>query len=340
MRGGFDGRPGLAIGTYFLKILEDPLVYVISSGWLQQSGFQMCVREAAGRPFHVLVNTAWHVPYIVADLARFHLQVTTRHPGVSVTFLCQRASDVALLHARGLEALHVHRNALVDETVFRPDATAEKRYAAVHNANLAPFKRHPLAWSVRRIALITYDVHNDGNTAELKGYEDIAWSNIDADGQMRWAGNDEIAEVTRQSHCGLILSAHEGGNFASAEYLFCGVPVISTLSLGGRHEMFDPRYVTIVPPERAAVAAAVAAASRAPAEAEAIHALMLAKAIPHRLRLLDWLSRVSGRDMRTAANRNAWLPSFRHKLRRFIHADPPTGTTPAAAASLSPEAAS
>ncbi|MGP8121546.1 MAG: hypothetical protein ACLP8B_13620 [Xanthobacteraceae bacterium] len=330
----------MATGTNFLKLLDDPLVYVISSGWLQQSGFQMCLREAAGQPFHLLVNTAWHVPNIAPDLAGFHLQVTTRHPGVSVTFLCQRASDAALLQGRGLKALFVHRNALVDESVFRPDARAEKRYAAVHTANLAPFKRHALAWGVRRIALITYDVLDDGNAAELKGYEDVAWSNLDADGRIRWAENDEVAEIARQSHCGLILSAEEGGNFASAEYLFCGVPVISTLSRGGRHEMYDPRYVTIVPPQSAAVAAAVDAATRTPAEAEAIHALVLARAIPHRLRLLDWLSQVSGRDMRAAANRNAWLPSFRHKLRRSIPTPPRSGTTPAAAALLSPEAAS
>jgi hypothetical protein len=79
-------------------------------------------------------------------------------------------------------------------------------------------------------------------------------------------------------------------------------------------------------------------AARRPTDARAIYSRVVAKAIPHRLRLVDWLAKVSGRDMRAAANHNTWLPSFHHRLQFKIQSMPLPGA--AAAASLRPEAAS
>ncbi|MDR3468123.1 MAG: hypothetical protein P4M07_19490 [Xanthobacteraceae bacterium] len=313
--------------TLWLPILDDPPVYCITSGWLQRSGFELSLRMAAGRPFHLLVSASWDVASIVPDLAAFHMRVTSMHPGVDVTFMPQTAADAALLRDVGLKALHVHRNALTDDAAFHPDHSAPKRFAAVHNANLAPFKRHALAWSVRRIALITYDVMADRDTSELDGYEDIAWSNRDAAGYPHWIEQDEVARIVNQAHCGLMVSELEGGNGASTEYLFCGVPLITTLSRGGRHAMYDMASVTIVPPERRAVAAAVEAAARRSVDAEEIRARVMARALPHRRRLIDWLSAVSGRDLYSEAGTRLWLPRFRHRLRQVV--DRQTGLVPA-----------
>lgn len=312
--------------TAFLQILDDPLVYCITSGWMQQSGFALCLRQAAGRPFRLLVSASWDVASIVPDLAIFHMQVRTRYPGVDTTFMCQTAADAALLREVGLKSLHVHRNALIDDTVFRPDPTAAKPFAAVINANLMPFKRHSLAWSVRRLALITFDAKRDGDASEVSGYEDLAWSNLDGAGGVREISGEEVAAVVRQAHCGLMLSELEGGNGASTEYLFCGVPLITTRSRGGRHAMYDMASVTVVAPERRAVAAAVEAATRRTADAEEIRARVMARARPHRRRLIAWLSQASGRDLFTDAGERLWLPSFRHRLRPIVDAE--TGLTP------------
>ena len=78
----------------------------------------------------------------------------------------------------------------------------------------------------------------------------------------------------------------------------------------------------MVAPTPAAVEAAVAHCVDWPVDPEELHALALAKAIPHRRRLLDWLSQVIERDAHAMANANAWLPSFRDKLRAYHQASP------------------
>lgn len=307
--------------TICLQILDDPLVFCTTSGWLEQSALALCVRKAAGRPFHLLVSVSWDAAAALGELAALHMQVSLRHPEATLVFMCQTAADVALLASVGLKGLHVHRNAFVDETVFKPDPAAEKRFAAVHNANPAPFKRHELAWGIWRIALISYDLVGDGDFAGLRGYHDVAWSNIEASGRARWIDRVEVARVVNQAHCGLILSQLEGGNAATMEYLLCGVPVVSTLSRGGRHAMYDPGSVTIVAPDPAAVAAAVAAAGTIAVDTQMIRARALARAMPHRRRLVEWLATISGRDLVAAAGARMWLPGFRHRLRLLVDAE-------------------
>lgn len=45
--------------------------------------------------------------------------------------------------------------------------------------------------------------------------------------------------------------------FASMEYLLCGLPIVSTPSIGGRDVFFDKDYVEIVEPDPHAVKEAV-----------------------------------------------------------------------------------
>ena len=78
-----------------------------------------------------------------------------------------------------------------------------------------------------------------------------------------------VARYLNQARVGLCLSADEGAMFASIEYLFCGLPVVSTAGLGGREFFFDPDFTIVVDENPAAIAAAVAELiRRAPRPAE------------------------------------------------------------------------
>jgi glycosyltransferase involved in cell wall biosynthesis len=57
---------------------------------------------------------------------------------------------------------------------------------------------------------------------------------------------EEMYNYINQAKVGLCLSADEGAMYASAEYLLCGLPVVSTRSIGGRDTFFDDEYVKIV----------------------------------------------------------------------------------------------
>jgi hypothetical protein len=65
-------------------------------------------------------------------------------PGVKFTFLCPTLGATQLLQNLELAALHIHRNAIIDDQVYRPDPDAKKQFTAVHIANLATWKRHHL----------------------------------------------------------------------------------------------------------------------------------------------------------------------------------------------------
>jgi glycosyltransferase involved in cell wall biosynthesis len=80
--------------------------------------------------------------------------------------------------------------------------------------------------------------------------------------------------------------------FASIEYLLCGLPVVTTRSIGGRDVFFDPAYVEWVEDDPEAVAQGVRnLIARAP-EPEFIRARTLARMEEHRQRLRTFLKEV------------------------------------------------
>ena len=79
----------------------------------------------------------------------------------------------------------------------------------------------------------------------------------DEGGRYRRLDDREVCHWINRARVGLCLSASEGAMLATMEYLLCGVPVVSTPSIGGRDRVLDPRFSVIVDPEPAAVADAV-----------------------------------------------------------------------------------
>jgi glycosyltransferase involved in cell wall biosynthesis len=306
------------IGTFFHKISDDPLVYAIVSGWQIVSGFSCCVHHAQGRPFHVVVFPYWHVPAQAADLHNFATMATKLYPQSSITILCPTENDKKLLTNLGLDALHIHQNAFIDDRLFSPEPKLEKKFSAIYVANFESWKRHELVWGVPRIAVVTYNHSGSSSAPVLNGYRDLAFCNLTADLHGTWVGPPRLRKLICRANCGLILSAVEGANFASAEYMYCGIPVVSTPSQGGREEFFDPNFVTIVDPKPIAVEQAVEHWQHTPYDPQEIRCSILQKAHKHRYRLIEWLCRISNRDLFLEANRDYWLPSFCDKLRKWV----------------------
>lgn len=93
---------------------------------------------------------------------------------------------------------------------------------------------------------------------------------------------EEIVRLYNQCRVGLCLSGMEGAMFASMEYLLCGLPIVTTRSVGGRDAFFDPEYVITVEDTPEAVSAGVKEmCARAPDPAR-IRAQTLEKTAMHR----------------------------------------------------------
>lgn len=307
----------MVVGTFFYVLWEEPLVCVVTSGDTLWSGLSLALGYARGRPCHVLARQTWHLPDVLAGIAAADRWLKAQRPHLKLVSMAATEEDVALLTSVGVEAIHTHNLAFIDEQLFFPEPGATKLYRAVHNARTDAFKRHELAFGVPELALISYEVgDNPLPVSDLaRSYRGLKYVNCTEQGVHYLIDPDETRRIVSRSHCGLLLSEVEGPNNASMEYFLCGVPLVTTPSRGGRDVMYDPRHVAIVEPTPAAVEAAVDRfVSNAPDPAE-IRQSALARTRPHRARLIAWLSGVVGRDLSGEADDSLWLPQFCDKLR-------------------------
>lgn len=309
---------GINPQTFFLKLHEDPLIYTIKSGWSLVSGLQLCLQDAMGRSFHLLVSPSWDNRARAAQLEVFAKTVELMAPGSTVTVMCTGEEEAEVLRARQIKTLHAHPNAFIDHRVFRPRPELTRIYDAVYVGAMVPWKRHDLAWNVPNICVITYRHGASDSDLVVRGYRHLALTNLQADGSVEFLSPEAVARLICRSRSGLILSAREGQNNASGEYQFCGVPTISTPSAGGRAEFFDGASTVIVEPEPAQVERAVAFAVANAPDPQDIRRRVMEKAIRHRLRLIDWMSGLVGENLQARADETAWLPCFRDKLRLMV----------------------
>ncbi len=300
--------------TKFYQLMSDPLVFIIATGWNFSSGIFLCLKEAKGRPCHVLVQCYWDGADLVHSALAFKHQAARHYPNLQLTYLCNTLADAQLFQSKGIEALHIHQNAFIDERICRTDPDVSKIYSAAHTANVQSFKRHHLAWNVSGIVVITYDPAEQNNFVELVGYKNLGFINRSKDGNIYTLSRAEVGAILHQSKCGLILSEKEGANFASAEYLLSGIPVVSTPSVGGRDEFFDPRHVKIVEPNAEAVERAVAEWVLNPPPSAEIRESVLVKCREHRRRLLGFLAAISNKNVFSDIDENFWSPLFVDKL--------------------------
>ncbi len=141
-----------------------------------------------------------------------------------------------LLRREGVQAFTVSHNAFINSDVFRPNPT-RLRYDAVYAGCCRPQKRLELAQLVLPHLLVV--THSEPEKRKvIERAKEIVYS----------PEPSLIPKYISQARCGLILSEREGGCYASTEYLYCGIPVVSTPSIGGRDAYYDEITAIIVEP--------------------------------------------------------------------------------------------
>lgn len=196
---------------------------------------------------------------IVARLARRKREA----PLHNFIVFCNTAVELELFRQFGVACYQISHNALINE---RPFAIAEPEtveFDAVYNAAFHPMKRHQLAAGIESLALIFAPWHSDPDfapyieqTRHLLGHAAFLNQPRPED-SYRFFGREELARQLSRARVGLCLSEVEGVMRASVEYLYLGLPVVSTFARGGRDVLFDSDFCAIVPPTPEAVAGAV-----------------------------------------------------------------------------------
>jgi glycosyltransferase involved in cell wall biosynthesis len=165
----------------------------------------------------------------------------------------------------GFEAFTLNHNVFIDETVFRPIPTIVPIYDAVYNARLSSQKRLELAAQIKRLALVCFRDTSEHTMPQflaeharlLALMPGATFVNALTPQGFKWMSFQQVNALLAQSRVGLCLSPIEGAMRASMEYLFAGLSVVSTPSLGGRDYYFDDEYCIVADPDPRAVREAV-----------------------------------------------------------------------------------
>jgi len=238
------------------------------------AGFPLGAASAIGpilrhRPVHFLVMPCWTIEQTGQSefLAQTAASYLNDHPKHQITFLGNTLREAELMRREGYAAVTINQNCLLDETVFKPMPEIEPIYDAVYNARLSNQKRVELARAIDKLALVYFYYRGDGSPAEFHALHarlaammpNARFINELTPDGCRAISGQEVNRVLGQSRVGLCLSPVEGAMRASIEYLFAGLSVVSTPSLGGRDYFFDDEFCIICEPDARSVREAVEA---------------------------------------------------------------------------------
>jgi len=309
------GQPNQVVG---FKIANEPPIFWGPSLPDVRLGIAEQLAERVGsRRAYFLIRLSWtrdHLPTVRDDVAAI-TNLRARFPEHRHIMLCNTRSELTSYAEHNVPGIVCSTLAFVDETIFDV-ARTEKQFDAVYNAAIVPFKRHALCRNIRSLALIHHRFHPE--RMQKPGYEDEIRATLpsativnELEGAFRLLDIREVAGWLNRARVGLCLSEVEGAMRAAAEYLLCGLPVVSTPSVGGRHRVLDPAWSRIVEPEPEAVATAVKELIAARIDPHEIRRGAFDKLRPDRLRLIRLLAAIHKQEGALFPERAPWEKLFR-----------------------------
>ena len=231
------------------KISDSPLIYL----GIGTKNFDQ-LPEAGPEGGIYLCHTMWHfsvssiLPYIKASriLAKKNIRLVLLH----------NTEKERWRGAFFVRSWFCNHNIQVSEHNFQV-MSQPKKYDAIYIAAAKTYKRLHLASKIKSLFIVTYfwpDVRDKDGKWDLYAFEPRVKN---AEFNRDFISSAEIQAKLAASHTALALSAKEGAMFACMEYLLCGVPVVSTRSLGGRDVWLNPGNSVIVDATPEAVAQGV-----------------------------------------------------------------------------------
>lgn len=198
---------------------------------------------------HFIISLGWHFD-------EFHVQesdhiltiLNLRKDHFHIMF--NDFADKALFEKYGFQGDIINQNCFLDENKFNV-LSAKEIYSATYTARMVPFKRHYLAAKVPNLALISGPAHGGSGYKEEVDVPPHIYRN------KIFLTPDQIMVKLAESRVGLILSETEGACYSSSEYLLCGLPVVSTISKGGRSIWYNSSNSIICDSNPESVAEAV-----------------------------------------------------------------------------------
>ena len=307
----------------FYLLAETPNIIYTTTNRHLANVFYMS-SQLSERAVHFIVGFSWDFSSRERSvrLVREYRLHQRRYPRHSLVFICNAQAEVDALSQKGLPTLFVNKNAFHDLSEYWLDAAAAtKRFDAIMNARIAPFKRVELAAEVENLALITSPSEAERDHTYYRQMREVlahaTWLNYTDDSTYRRLDSTGVAEALLQSRVGLILSAVEGQCQASIEYLLAGLPVVSTPSRGGRDTFFDEEYVAIVDPHPKAVREGVQHLISQNLDPAYIRNKTIATINEHRDRFCTYINECVAAAGEEAKTTETWFAHWENKLKFF-----------------------
>lgn len=202
----------------------------------------------------------------------------------NIIFMCPNQNNMDICKKLGLQSILCNHNCFIDENKFVIKEN-ERIYQAVLNCRPEKWKRPYLAKQVDNLAIIKgYNFRKDE-------YYDMTQLNPKYINNDKRLTEEEVVDMYSKSMVGMILSEKEGACYSSSEFLLCGLPVISTHSVGGRDIWYNEKNSIVCDATEDAVAASVEIAINRLKSGEfnrmEIRKLHIMQSMEHRMNMID-----------------------------------------------------
>lgn len=306
---------------YSIVSLNPPIFFVMLDLGQPESFFptyQLLFASLEGRKSYCLCAYTWSLtPKVFDSVRRVEDRSGREFPDLQLIHLCNEPGQVDLFAARGAWAVFCNHNCFLDDSIFKPLPSVEKRFDAVYDARLVEWKRHALAREVERLALIYFPIPGEDEDYVRKVRREFSHAhffNHVEPGFHRYLSPQEVNHALNACRVGLCLSAAEGAMYASGQYLLSGLPVVTTPSSGGREVFFEESFVATVPPEPGAVREAVAELVGRGLQPERIRQATLEKMQSHRQTFISLVQDIYDRHGVQRAFADEWKDVFCNKM--------------------------
>jgi len=299
---------------------ENPPIIMYSAILYPRFYFQLLGRISEKRKIYLIYLIPWTLHEWGEGIREEYEAVKRRYPNIEAVYLCNSPEEYSVGLRLGLPSIHVNHNAFLDESLYLPLPSVKKQFDAIYNAAFSPYKRHYLARDIKKLALIgnQYKEGEDGDDylkSVTKALPNASNLNYSKENGFRWIKAVDLPTYLNQARVGLCLSSVEGTMYACTEYLLCGLPVVSTRSLGGRDIFFDDQYTRVVDDDPAKVAEAVEELARLDIEPGFIRSSTLNRLKPHRERFNQYIEKIFEKEkVPLAKPTNGWHGTYTNKM--------------------------
>ncbi len=261
------------------------------------------------RNVYFLFQSGWYKDKRDVDKIQKEIAIFRNiYPKTKYIFLSNSIEENEFFLENNLTSIFCNQNAFIDEKRYKIKSRIEKKYDAIYLARITPFKRHELAVKVKNLLLIGSFTQNEEEHYQhiMKILPDAKW--------IEKVFSFRVSQYMNQAKVGLCLSAIEGAMFVSAEYLLSGIPIVSTISVGGRDALFDTEFVKIVKDNSESVAKGVEEMIKKDINPEYIRRETIKKMIEHREKFFNLVQEIYDKEMINRKFKDDWKKVFVHKM--------------------------